>query len=174
MMDRTPRLLLPLLVAAACGRDATPTPGGDAAAPGGAAPAMTDAMPDTGVIRIALAQNYAVYQAAMVNGDARMVGAMTDADAVVTPSGERTLRGRDSVTAGLVDGAVRNGITALDRSSAGFRVDGRLVHDSGTYVLTRKRADLDVTERGRYWATWRHAGGLDWVLVRDSLVADRR
>jgi hypothetical protein len=152
-------LLLPFVFAAACVGEST---------------AAVDAMPDSAAIRIALAQNYAVYQMAMVGGDSRMVGAMTDADAVVTPSGERTLRGRDSVAVGLIDAALRNAITAVERSSSGFRVDGKLVHDSGSYLLTRKRADLGTEERGRYWATWRHVSGLDWVLVRDSLVAARR
>jgi hypothetical protein len=124
---------------------------------------------DEAQLSMKLAGNYSLLAAAMVNGDARMVGTLYAPDADLSMP--------DGAWSGVAN--IANNLAALgkQKSLADFRrssqrhllVDSTVV-DSGTFVITVKRTGADsLYERGNYATRWRIKAGGDWVMEQDVL-----
>lgn len=124
---------------------------------------------DEGQLVNRLAGNYSLLAAAMVNGDARMVGTLYAPDAEMSMP--------DGAWSGVAN--IANNLAALGRqkSLADFQrrstrhmlVDSTVV-DSGAFLITVKRTGADsVYERGSYATRWRIKPDGNWVMEMDVL-----
>ena len=124
---------------------------------------------DEAQLVVKLAQNYSLLAAAMVNGDARMVGSLYGPDAELSMP--------DGAWSGVANIATNLAALGRQKSLADFQrrtqrhllVDSTVI-DSGAFLITIKRAGADsVYERGSYATRWRIKSDGNWVMEQDVL-----
>ncbi len=148
----------------ACGApDTKPQPAGEHAAP--------PLTPSHG-IEMALASNYGFMSLQFQLGDVgAYVSNFADTARLSVP-GYGVLRGRDSIGIRFAGEGKRFGVKDFTRQSAGYRIEGRDVIDSGTFKIVTEmplpKGSLDST--GRYWTRWHSTEDARWLIISDSLV----
>ena len=122
-------------------------------------------------IRLKLAENYAIMDAAITHHDARMVASMYAPDAQLTTS-DSIFEGARPIAIGLSHLSVARSVRSFGRRSLGFATADSIVTDSGSYVILSQRAGADsLIERGKYVTSWRmHDAPLAWTIHRDHLA----
>ena len=122
-------------------------------------------------IRLKLAENYAVMDAAISHHDTRMLSVMYAPDAQLTTS-DSLFEGARPIAVGLAQLSVARSVRSFSRQSSGFAVVDSTVTDSGSYVILSQRTGADsLFERGKYVTSWRvHNEPLAWAIHRDHLV----
>ena len=123
-------------------------------------------------IRVKLAENYAVMNAAISQHDTRMLSVMYAPDAQLTTS-DSLFEGARPIAIGLARLSVARSVRSFTRQSSGFAVADSIVTDSGSYVILSQRAGADsLFEHGKYVTSWRmHGDPLAWAIHRDHLVS---
>ncbi len=127
-------------------------------------------------IPMALASNYGFMSIQFSLGDVRsFVSNFADSATLAVPT-VGVLRGHDAIEAKFAGEGKRYGVKDFNRTSSGFRIDGRDVSDSGTYKLVTAaplaKGALDAS--GRYWTRWRYTEDGRWLIVSDSLAGDSK
>ena len=116
-----------------------------------------------------LAGGYSLLAAAMVNGDARMVGTLYAPDAELSmPDGDWS--GVANISSNLAALGRQKSLADFQRRSRRHLLVDSTVVDSGAFLITVKRAGSDsVYERGNYATRWRIKADGNWVMEQDVL-----
>jgi len=124
---------------------------------------------DKAQLSMKLAGNYSLLAAAMVNGDARMVGTLYAPDAELSmPDGAWS--GVVNIASNLAALGRQKSLADFRRSSQRHVLADSTVVDSGTFVITVKRSGADsVYERGTYATRWRIKADGNWLMEQDML-----
>ena len=123
-------------------------------------------------IPMSLASNYGFMSIQFSLGDVRSFASNFADSATLAVPTVGVLRGRDAIETKFAGEGKRYAVKEFNRSSSGFRIDGRDVTDSGTYKLVTAvplaKGALDAT--GRYWTRWHYTEDGRWLIVSDSLA----
>jgi hypothetical protein len=129
---------------------------------------------DENQLVVKLAQNYSLLAAAMVNGDARMIGSLYAPDAEFSmPDGAWS--GVANIATNLASLGRQKSLSDFQRRTARHLLTDSTVVDSGAFLITIKRAGADsVYERGSYATRWRIKADGNWLMERDMLTIARK
>ena len=118
---------------------------------------------------VTLAQNYSLLAAAMVHGDARMIGTLYAEDAELSMSDD-SFSGVANIATNLASFGRQQSLVDLERRTRRHLLVDSTVVDSGAYQITFKRAGANaVSERGVYATRWRIKANGAWVMEQDIL-----
>ena len=127
-------------------------------------------------IPMALASNYGFMSLQFNLGDVAAYMSNFADSARLTAPDIGVLHGRDSIAFRFAGAGKRFGVKEFNRTSLGFRIEGRDVRDSGSYKLVTEvpLAKGMIGATGRYWTHWRYTDDGRWLIVSDSLAGDKR
>jgi hypothetical protein len=121
-----------------------------------------------------LAQNYSLLAAAMVNGDARMVGTLYAPDAEMSMS-DGSWNGAANIATNLASLGRQKSLADFQRRTRRHLLIDSTVVDSGAYQITIKRTGADsVYESGSYATRWRIKSDGNWLMEQDVLKLARK
>ena len=128
-------------------------------------------MPGTQMIPIALISNYGFMGQMMSKGDGRSFSSFYSDSAIFAREGQEVLTGVNAIR-DFVRNGDEWGVIEWTRISEGFRVDGRDVIDSGTYVFNTAQVlpPNSIDPAGRYRTHWTYTPAGEWRILSDSLI----